>query len=61
MGERLLLVSLLLAYGPFVLMLCLYAAAVVLKLVGCPDLLAVLVERTKAQEPVKRGPGEGPH
>ncbi len=60
MGNRLLLVSLLLAYGPFVLMLCVYAAAVVLRLAGCPDLLTVLVERTGPHQPVKRGPGEGP-
>ena len=61
MGERFLWVSLSLAYGPFVLMLCVYAAAVVLRLAGKPELLTVLVAKTGPQEPVRRGHGEGSH
>jgi hypothetical protein len=52
-------VSLSLAYGPFALMLCLYAAAVVLRLAGKPELLTVLVAKTGPQEPVKRSGGHG--
>ena len=59
MSERVLWVTLFLAYGPFVLTLFLYVAAVVLRLVGRPELLTLLVERTKPQEPVKRGNGGG--
>ena len=59
MGDSLLRVALLLAYGPLLLMLFLYAAALVLRLAGRPELLTLLVDRTKAQEPVKRGNQQG--
>jgi hypothetical protein len=61
MDHGFLCVSMLLAYGPFALMLCLYAAALVLKFAGKPELLTVLIARTGPQEPVKRGHGEGSH
>lgn len=60
MNERLLWVSLLLAYGPFLLMLALYLAALALKLAGKPELLSVLVAKTGPQQPVKRGHDHGP-
>ena len=59
MSERVLWVTLFLAYGPLVLTLFLYVAALVLRLAGRPELLTLLVERTKPQEPVKRGNGGG--
>lgn len=61
MDERFLWVSLLLAYGPFVLMLGLYAAALALKLAGKPELLSLLVAKTGPQQPVRRGHDEGSH
>lgn len=59
MGNCLLWVSLSLAYGPLLLMLFLYVAALVLRLAGRPELLTMLVQKTKAQEPVKRGDEQG--
>jgi len=61
MSERMLWVTLLLAYGPFVLMLFIYLAALVLRLAGRPEMLRVLVAKTGPQEPVKRGQGDGHH
>ncbi len=58
MHEGLLRVALFLAYGPFLLMLVLYAAALVLKCCGRRDLLRTLVARTSEQRPIPR---EGDH
>ncbi len=54
MGHSLLTVVMLLAYGPLALIMLLYAAALVLKVGGRPELLRQLVERTKAPQPVQR-------
>ncbi len=54
MTEGFLRVALLLAYGPLLLTLALYAAALALRCCGKPDLLTLLVERTKEQPPVPR-------
>ncbi len=54
MSHNFLRVALFLAYGPFLLMLALYAAAVVLRCFGRPAFLTLLIERTKEQKPVVR-------
>ena len=54
MSDRLLTVSVLLAYGPFLLMLSLYIAAVVLRLMGWPELLRTLIAKTGPQPPIPR-------
>ena len=54
MSDRLLTAAITLAYGPFVLMVLLYAAGLVLRLLGRPGFLATLVERTEMQKPIKR-------
>ena len=57
MGEHLLTISVLVVYGPFLLMVSLYLAALVLRVMGWPELLRTLIERTGPQAPVVR---EGP-
>ncbi len=54
MSERLLAVSMFLAYGPLALIIVLYLVSLVLKAQGRPGLLATLIRMTSVPEPVKR-------
>ncbi len=54
MDDGFLRIALFLAYGPFVLALGLYLAGLVLRCCGRPQLLTLLVERTREQKPVSR-------
>ena len=52
--DRLLNLTLLLAYGPFGLMLLIFILARVMKWFGRPDFLRWLIKRTDAQQPLPR-------
>jgi hypothetical protein len=58
MSEGILRAAMFLAYGPFVLMVCLYVAGLLLRWMGCPDVLRTLVNRTEIPAPVERTEGE---
>jgi hypothetical protein len=54
MSDTLLKVTMVLAYGPFLLMAALYLAGLLLRAGGRPELLKTLVERTNVPQPVVR-------
>lgn len=54
MNDTLLRLTLVLAYGPFFVMLGMFIAALLLKLTGKPDLLNWLTRKTEAQQPLTR-------
>ena len=59
MGKHLLAAALVLAYGPFVVMLVLYGVALVLRCSGRRSFLNALIERTKIPQPVHRDHVDG--
>lgn len=61
MSDRFFTVVMFLAYGPFLLMVCLYVAGLLLRIAGRPDLLTTLVERTKIPKPVVRAEKDEEH
>ena len=54
MSDRILRAAMFLAYGPFVLTVCLYVAGLLLRWMGCPEMLRTLVDRTEIPAPVER-------
>jgi hypothetical protein len=60
MDENFLHLALLLAYGPFFLMLLLFIIGLVLRWSGNADFLQWLIHSTAAQQPVKRSGTEKP-
>jgi len=54
MSKHLLAVAIFLAYGPFVVMLLVYAIGLWLRATGRPGLLQLLVRRTEIPQPVQR-------
>jgi len=59
MDIHLLVVALMLAYGPLAAALALYGAALVLRLTGRPWLLHQLIERTKTPQAIHRPQVDG--
>jgi hypothetical protein len=55
MNDALLRLTLVLAYGPFFVMLGMFIFALLLKLTGKPDLLNWLTRKTEAQQPISKG------
>jgi hypothetical protein len=54
MNDTLLRLTLVLAYGPFFVMLGIFIFAFLLKLTGKPDLLNWLTRKTEAQQPLAK-------
>jgi len=54
MNDTLLRLTLVLAYGPFFVMLGIFICAFLLKLAGKPDLLNWLTRKTDAQQPIAK-------
>ncbi len=60
MDENLLQFVLLLAYGPFLVMLLAFAAGLAFKWAGEPHLLQWLIHKTDAQQPLPRKTANSP-
>jgi hypothetical protein len=56
MDEKLLQFAMLLAYGPFFLMLFVFCVGLILKWAGDSSFLNWLIRRTEAQKPLSRKP-----